>query len=98
MPTFEEMQIAFSTLEINPNRKDLERIIIDNPYFCYLYAKDVLKARFIIGEEKISKHAGWAYHYAERVIKGRFVLGEEAIFKSDYFSRKYKFDFLRNGH
>ena len=60
-----------------------------------LFARDVLKGRFELGEPTIAKDAKTSYYYARDVIKGRFILGEEAIAKDEYYQRKYN-EFLTN--
>ncbi len=57
-----------------------------------IYARDVLKGRFELVEDMISKYAFYSYEYAKIVIKGRFIQGEEAINKHSY----YKFIYNQN--
>ena len=45
----------------------------------YLYARDVIKGRWIQGEKFIKEHPAWACSYAEEIIKGRFVEAEDVI-------------------
>ena len=53
-----------------------EAIIATNSCYSYLYAKDVIKGRWELGEAIIATDAYWSYYYARDVIKGRFPLGE----------------------
>jgi len=50
---------------------DLEKFILDqhDPYNTYYYAKDVIKGRWIEGEEWIKKSSGLAYLYARNILK-----------------------------
>jgi len=70
---------------------DLERFILDqhNPYHTYLYAKDVIKGRWMEGEEEIKKDPESAYYYARGVIKGRWLEGEEEIKKDPIWAYNY---------
>jgi hypothetical protein len=45
----------------------------------YLYARDVIKGRWVEGEPIIATDPGWAYMYARYIIKARFPEGEKAI-------------------
>jgi len=50
---------------------ELEAIISKDAQCSYIYAKYVIKGRFILGEPVISKDAQYSYYYAKNVIKGR---------------------------
>ena len=63
-------------------------------YWCYLYARDIVRRRKIENEALIAKNAWVSYYYARDVIKGRFELGEEAIAKVPEVSLKYLLDGL----
>jgi hypothetical protein len=45
----------------------------------YWYAEDVIKGRFLKGEEAISTDANYSSCYAKGIIKGRFPKGEDII-------------------
>lgn len=62
-------------------------IIIRRLYF--VYARDILKDRFELGEDIISKNAWYSCNYSISVLKGRFELGESAICTSGYNSHRY---------
>jgi hypothetical protein len=49
-----------------------------------MYARNVIKGRFELGEPVIAKDAQRSFMYARNVIKGRFELGEPKILKSIY--------------
>ena len=63
---------------------ELEDVISTNSYFSYLYARDVIKNRFIEGEKSIATDLECSYYYAHDVLKGPFHLGHPIIFKSYY--------------
>ena len=67
-----------------------------NARLCFMYARDELKGRFIIGEEMISKSASYGCGYAKYVLKGRFELGENTISENGYLSFIYAKDILKN--
>jgi hypothetical protein len=48
---------------------DLESIILQNVYYSYLYAKDVIKGKWEEAEAIIAKDAYYSYHYAKDVLK-----------------------------
>ena len=75
-------EIAYKTLRKNNNHKDresLEQIISESAEYSCLYAKYVIKGRFVLGEATISKDALYSYYYAKDAISGRFELVEAAI-------------------
>ena len=62
---------------------------------CFVYARDVLKGRFELGEESISKDLGNSFMYATRVLKERFILGESVISTDIHYSLIYARDVLK---
>lgn len=66
-----------------------ERDIANSARFSYLYAKNVLDARFPEGEEEIAKDGDYAIRYAKNVINGGFPKGEDAIAKDVMNSMAY---------
>lgn len=78
----------------NDSNKGISKIIasaIDS----YYYAKDILEARFKLGEPAIAKDAEYSFEYAKNVLKGRFEAGEKAIAKDAEFSVEYSVDVLK---
>ena len=63
--------------------------------YSYLYALDVLKGRFRLGEKAISKDAEYSYIYALNILKGRFELGEKTISQDVEYSYLYACDVLK---
>lgn len=64
---------------------------------CYWYARNILKGRFELGEEMISKHAWGCHKYSIDVLKERFLLGEEMIKQSKYckdYEKHFNIKFL----
>ena len=45
------------------------KVISKNAKYSYLYALDILKGRFELGEKVISKDAHYSYYYARNVLK-----------------------------
>lgn len=81
--------------------------ILDNIYtvpynligeWAYSYTMDVIRGRWIEGEEAIKRSSGWAYFYARDVIEDRWVEGEEAIKRNDYWWEAYKKHFKVDCH
>ena len=56
-----------------------EPVIAQDPHAVYLYARDVLKQRFIEGESTIARDALFAYGYAKHILRGTFAAGEAAM-------------------
>lgn len=71
------------------------KAISKNAQYSYIYAVDILKGRFKLGEKAISKNAEHSYLYALDILKGRFKLGEKVISKNAYYSNLYKLDILK---
>ena len=88
---------AYNILSGDPNHKDreaLEQTISKSAPNSFYYARQVLKARFHLGEAAISTSAWCSSFYARDVIGGRFELGEAAIINSE-LSYLYAKDVLR---
>lgn len=76
----------------NLNEKELkkkEHILALDPYYAYMYARDVIEGRFPAGEPVIATHSVYSYLYAEDVIGGRFPEGEAAIALDPEFALDY---------
>jgi len=50
---------------------ELEDIILTSPWFSYLYARDIIKGRWVEAEDIIMTHPQYAYLYALFVIDGK---------------------------
>jgi hypothetical protein len=72
--------------EIN---KKLEPFIIKGPYCAYLYARDVIKDRWIEAEPIIINDSSWAYYYARNLIKGRWIEAENIISTNSEYAYRY---------
>lgn len=75
---------------------DEEAIIATSPTYSYLYAREVLKGPFVIGEKAISLNARRSYRYAKDVLGHRFLLGEQAILNDPVVSIQYAKDVLKS--
>jgi len=73
----------------------LEPFILEDAYWSYRYARDVIKGRFILAEPAISKDSEYSCWYAEDVIKGRFILAEPTISKDAQCSYYYAKDVIK---
>lgn len=82
-------------VEIGPS-KSLEKIVAQSKYYSYMYAKDVLKGRFKLGENQIAKSSVYVYLYARHVIKGRWPEGEPKLMKDPYWALWYAIDVIKN--
>ena len=61
---------------------EAEPIIMEDPNYAYLYAKDVIKGRWPEAEPTIKEYPQWACWYALNVIKGRWPEAEPTIRKN----------------
>jgi len=68
---------------------ELEPTISQDAYCSYLYATELIKGKFILGELTISKNAYYSYGYARDVIKDRWEIAEPTISKNAYSSYYY---------
>lgn len=82
----------YHALYNNYPKEDLEPVIKTHSYFSYLYAKNILKQRFYLGEESIAFDSEYAYLYAKNIIKGPWEEGELSIAKS----KKYAYNYAKN--
>ena len=57
--------------------------------WAYWYAQNVIKSRWVEGEEVIKRDSELAFYYARHVIKGRWVEGEEVIKRSSMWACHY---------
>jgi len=64
-------------------------VLATNAEWSFLYAKDILKAPFPLGEKIIATSAMYSYRYARDVLKAPFSLGEKAIATDARYSHFY---------
>jgi hypothetical protein len=64
--------------------KERENLITENSNYSFIYARYVIKSRFVEGEKAISENSVYSYAYALYVLNSRFVEGEESILNSHY--------------
>lgn len=88
---FNEKEKFLSKEEI----KKLEDIISKDPYYSYLYAREVIKGPWKEGEDSISKDTQSAVLYMGHVIKGRWEKGEDAIAKDAQEAYFYAKDVIK---
>lgn len=73
---------------------EYEAAIIQDPRYAYLYACDVLRSRWLLGEEVIAQDPKYAFLYAKYVIHGRFSEGEAAIATNAEWAYRYAVEIL----
>jgi hypothetical protein len=77
---------SLCTLAVKLNKRlyKYEPIIATSVHCSYCYARDTIKGRFELAENKISKHPYFAFAYATLCLKSRFKLGELVIKDTEY--------------
>lgn len=82
-------------VEKNIIRPDIEDLILESPVLAALYAANVIRGRWIKGEEIIASRAESAFIYADGVIRGRWSVGEDAILTRPEFIARYARDVIK---
>lgn len=75
--------------------KEDECIISTNAEYSFLYAKFILRSRFLAAEEIISRNANWACVYAHEIIQGKWDQAEKVIANSESASYFYAIEVLK---
>ena len=75
------------------NQKALEAS--RSPRLSYLYAMNVMKGPFPLGELSLGEDANYSYLYARDVIGGAFPMGELAIARNKEFAYMYALNALK---
>lgn len=65
------------------------------PYWAFWYAYNVLKHRWVEGEDIICRSPHFIYQYSKDVIRGPWLEGEEFLKKSRRYSYLYDRDIIR---
>ncbi len=89
---FDALNFCTSKASRAPNGStfpEKEPFIAQDAKASYLYAVNVSKARFELGETEIKKHPHWASQYAKHVVKGRWIEAEQFIILDDNEWRDY---------
>ena len=68
----------------------IEHIIKKSPFYTYIYAKRVKRARWLAGEQTIMRSPYYSYTYATDVIKGRWKEAEPIIKTQTVFWNSYR--------
>ena len=76
-------------LDRNCGDSELEAVIATDAMWSFVYARNVLRGRFELGEPAIATSPEWAYCYAKNVLGESFELGEPAIATLPYTSYGY---------
>jgi hypothetical protein len=66
-----------------------------DPGSAYYYSRDIIKGRWLEGEEAIKKNPGWAYYYSVNIIKGRWPEGEKIIKKDPEWAYEYSVNVIK---
>ena len=81
-------------LDNNKRDKELEPIIIKDPESAYLYARFIIRGRWIEAEDIISADSKLAFWYAQLVIKGRWKEAEDIIATDPRWAYLYAHDII----
>ena len=91
-----KLKWAYKYVSKHGKDEELEPIIAKSAKYSYLYANDILKGPFKLGEKAIASVSNLAYLYALRILKKKpFPLGEPAIAKDEEYSKKYTQEVLK---
>lgn len=90
-------KIYYSIFKTGITCLEIEKIISKHYYYSYLYAKNVLKKSFPLGEKAIAQDANCSYWYS-MLLFNRFKLGENVLYKYMYSAQFYTRDVLRYNH
>jgi hypothetical protein len=80
----------FNLCEESVLKEHLHIYSLKNLRFAYLYARNILKGRFELGEPTIATDANYSYLYAKNILKGRFELGEPIIRNNIVYKTAYE--------
>jgi len=75
--------------------QEFKDIIFKNPYYAYIYARDIIKGRLPIVEDVIATDVHISFEYALNVLKGSFPKGEDIIAKDPLYAAKYALDVIK---
>jgi hypothetical protein len=84
-----------NALQANVSSPGIESIILQDAYYAYCYAKNIIKGRWADAEPFIIKEAISSYYYARDIIKGRWEEGEDIIAQNDFYAYLYAKDVLK---
>lgn len=88
---FTQLQKAGKAIH-SERRLPLEKIVATSATHSYLYARDILRHRFLEGEAAISKNPNIAYFYACSVVKDRWTIAEKTMSVSPDTAFRYAED------
>jgi hypothetical protein len=72
-----------------------EKVIARSARYSFVYARDVLKKRFPLGEDTIAKDINYTLQYARDVVKGRWPKGEKILLTYSFFAYLYCKDIMK---
>jgi len=70
---------------------EIEPTIIKDAEYSYLYARDIIKGKWELGEPIISKYVYWSYLYATDVIEGKLpdFMHNQMILENNEYAKQY---------
>jgi len=86
---------AYDRLRAGDKDSVLVKAVAKDPYYSFIYAKNILKGPFLLGEPVIAKDLICAFVYAKWVLKGPFPLGEPVIYRDSEYKSEYERDVLQ---
>ena len=90
-------QAFYKCRDNNKRDKRLEKIIIKNPQYAYMYARDVIQNRWIEAEDIISTSSCYTYRYSRDVIQGKLPedMHNVMLLHADHYAKLY-FNLIKN--
>ena len=90
------LDIVIDEIGLRPgiNFKRILHIIERSPEYAYLYARDIIKGRFIESEKYIMKSPIYGINYADRILCGRWPEIENDIIQNPKYAFYYAFNVI----
>ena len=76
--------------------KDLEKFIIKDPQYAYMYARHIIHDRWLEAEPFFIKDPYYAYYYALNTIKGRWIEAENIISTNSQYAYLYAYYIIKD--
>ena len=86
---FDYIRLNKYTIPNDLPQLDFHELCSQNSRNAFMYAYNILKRPFPLGEPAISQNAQYACSYARYVLHRRFELGEPAIYSKPYLATDY---------
>jgi hypothetical protein len=75
----------------------IEHIILKDPYYSFLYARNVIHGRWLEAEDIIKERPESTFEYATDIIKDRWPEAEDTIKLQSYYWREYVYFLIKKG-